>query len=209
MNDIIRLAPEDYMTWRPDKTHLAFYITYKPNVLPSSLCNELLQLYDKNSQLHITHAQGEGHFRFDQLNVTDNQHIPLFKHLHAHVVNYTVRAIGEYMIDIDAQDAPTRIPEKYGFEHFRINRTMNNGKDGFGLHTDVGDYASARRFITALYYLNDIPEGGDAAFPKLGFSCQPKKGSMLIFPSTWQYLHCGFKPISDPKYIMTTFCHYL
>lgn len=209
MIDVKRILPEDYMGQRPTKDHLAYYITFKPNVLPDDLCDFLVKTYDDNPKLHVTRSQGEGHFKFDQLNLTEVSQQEPFKSLHSYVMHYTQQAIEQYMIDIDANDAQTRIPKNYGYEHIRINRTMNNGKDGFGRHTDVGDYPSARRFVTALYYLATNEEGGDAAFPELGFSCKPVKGSMLIFPSTWQYLHCGLKPISNPKYIMTTFLHYL
>lgn len=204
-----RYTPEEWMQARPDKTHLAYYITFRNSVLPDELCDELVKTYNENPQLHVTRAQGEGHFKFDQLNLTDASKDEPFTSLHKAVCNYTIPAIKQYYVDIEASDAATRLPTRYGFEHFRINKTMNNGKDGFGWHTDVGDYASARRFVTVLYYLDDIDVGGDAAFPMLGISCYPKKGSLLCFPSTWQWLHCGLKPISNPKYIMTTFCHYL
>ena len=32
---------------------------------------------------------------------------------------------------------------------------------------------------------------------------KPKKGRLLIFPSTWTYIHGGNTPISNDKYIVT------
>lgn len=201
-----RIHPNDYMSTRTDKLHLAHYITFKPNVLDDSTCDALVALYEANTDKHVLRQQGE-HLRFMQLNLTENVHLREFHDLHATVANTTVKALKEYFVDTGCE-VDGMIPRTYGLEQLRINKTANNGKDGFGPHTDVGDHASARRFITALYYLNDVDVGGDAAFPNLGFSCRPVKGSMLIFPSTWQYLHQGFKPISQPKYILTSFCHY-
>lgn len=205
-----RIDPAEYMAQRPDKTHLAYYVTFKPNVLSDDLCDSLMQLYDKHPEHHIEQVQGD-HLRFMQMNLTDcaNKKLQPFYDLHSKIVSITTSAVDDYFRDVEADDAPTRIPKHYGFEQFRINRSANNGKDGFGLHVDVGNYASARRFVTVLYYLETNEEGGDASFPMLGFSLKPVKGSLLCFPSTWQYLHCGLKPISNPKYIMTTFCHYL
>ena len=204
-----RYTPEEWIAVRPDKKHLASYITYKPNMLSIELCDQLVSIYDQNPSLHTIKTQGADHFRFSQLNLTAACDQPIIAAAHQLVVKQIVPAIKQYHIDVDALDADTRLPTRYGFEEIRINRTENNGRDGFGLHTDVGDYASARRFITALFYLRDNEIGGDAAFPELGISFKPTKGAMLIFPSTWQYLHCGYKPIDQPKYIMTTFCHYV
>ena len=204
----MRYTPEQWMKQRPDKTHLGFYITFRDGGLTDGLCDALVKMYDNNSKLHVTRSQAN--FRFDQINLTDSIKLGSpFDVLHRQVVDYTVKNVSQYWKDVDAFDVETRVPRKFGYEHFRINRTQTNGKDGFGDHTDVGDYASARRFVTVLYYLDNIEEGGDAAFPMLDVSYKPVKGSVLIFPSTWQYLHCGLKPISNPKYIMTTFCHYL
>ena len=36
-----------------------------------------------------------------------------------------------------------------------------------------------------------------------------KKGSMLMFPPLWPWLHAGTKPINEPKYIMQTYLHYV
>ena len=204
-----RISSEDYMAQRPTKEFLAHYITFRPNVLANDTCDKLVKLYDDNSDLCVERSQGEGHFKFSQLDVTEHRQLDNFANLHKQIVSTAVNGLNQYIIDIEGRDSPNRIPVNNGYEHFRINRTNNNGKDGFGEHTDIGDYASARRYITALFYLNDIEVGGDAAFPPLGFSLKPTKGSMLCFPSNWVYLHCGLKPISDPKYIMTTFAHYL
>jgi hypothetical protein len=32
---------------------------------------------------------------------------------------------------------------------------------------------------------------------------KPKTGSLLLFPATWTYPHCGKMPISNDKYIIT------
>lgn len=201
-----RIKADEYMKQRPSKEFLAHYVTFRPNVLDSILCDKLIKMYDDHPELHI--QQQQAHFKFNQFDLTANRNKlnDRFDILHAHVVGAAQRGMKQYVKDVDSE---FQIPIEFGYEHFRINRTDNNGKDGFGEHTDVFNYESARRYITALFYLNDIKEGGDAAFPTLGFSVKPAKGSMLCFPSNWLYLHCGLKPISDPKYIMTTFAHYL
>lgn len=203
-----RFTPIEYTEQKTqDKTRLDYYITFKPNVLSDEVCDNLVALYDTHPNLHI--KQSQGNFKFDQLNLTAASTLDEFASIHSHVAQVSMRSIQEFFQDQLCYESPNRIPKKFGLEQFRINRSANNGIDGFGNHVDVGDHESARRFLTVLYYLDTIEEGGDAFFPDFGFSCKPVKGSCLIFPSTWQYLHCGLKAISNPKYIMTTFAHYL
>lgn len=57
------------------------------------------------------------------------------------------------------------------------------------------------RHLTYLYYLNDVQDGGETIF--MNCKIKPKKGRLLIFPSTWTYIHGGNIPISNDKYILT------
>lgn len=207
-NKYHRYTPDEWMQARPDKRFMAHYVTYYPNMLPVSVCESLMKNFDQHPELQVLQDQGGDKFRFMQTNVTTNADKEPWKSLHSIVVSALTKGVAFYKQDTKFETVDT-LPPNFAFEHVRINRTANNGKDGFGHHMDVGDYASARRFVTLLFYLNDIEEGGDAAFPHLGMSMKPTQGSLLVFPSPWMFVHCGLKPISHPKYIMTSFCHYL
>jgi len=84
-------------------------------------------------------------------------------------------------------------------------------------HFDAFDLASAdgRRFAenggqrvcTVLIYLNDVPSGGQTAFPILKLAFQPKQGRALVFfPATLdgvldsKALHAAM-PAVDPKFV--------
>ena len=41
--------------------------------------------------------------------------------------------------------------DKYGLEQIRFKKYVPNNKDEFKSHVDVGDYASARRFLYSFY----------------------------------------------------------
>ena len=45
------------------------------------------------------------------------------------------------------------------------------------------------RIFTVILYLNDDYSGGRIKFPYENISLKPDKGSILIFPSTWEYCH--------------------
>ena len=58
------------------------------------------------------------------------------------------------------------------------------------------------RVLTYLWYLNDVHEDGYTEFSN-GMKIQPEEGKLLIFPATWTYIHRGYPPKSETKYICT------
>ena len=110
-------------------------------------------------------------------------------------------------------DEQLMFPENHGWEQFRMKR-YTPCQDEFKFHVDVQDYASARRFLVAFYYLNDVEVGGETMFmhtkdsqPKM--VVKPKAGRLIVFPPLWTYPHLGAMPISGAKYIVGTYLHYV
>ena len=99
-------------------------------------------------------------------------------------------------------------PERFGFEEIRFKRYLPNDKDEFKEHVDVGDYNSARRFLVFFLYLNNNFDGR-TSFSEYDMQVYPKAGRLLMFPPTWTYLHAGFKPKLEPKYIIGSYLHYV
>lgn len=58
------------------------------------------------------------------------------------------------------------------------------------------------RGLTYIFYLNDVHEDGYTEFID-GTRIQPQQGKYLIFPATWSYVHRGYPPKSEDKYIAT------
>ena len=201
-----RFTPEQYKGYCDDKTNMAYYVRFYGNALPNYSCDYLVEQFEEHKELHIEQQQDV--FKFNQLDISANRDKTPWNNVHDIMAKVTMQAFERYKADTYFDESP-RFPLQMSLENFRINRSLNNGIDGFGNHCDIGNYASARRFLTVLYYLADVEEGGDAAFPILDISFKPTKGSVLLFPSNHLYLHCGLKAISNPKYIMTSFCSYV
>ena len=115
-------------------------------------------------------------------------------------------AVQLYVEDLDLY---SDFPAKYAFEENRLKYYNNNEYDQFKDHVDVQNYDSARRFCVCFLYLNDVSLGGETNFPKIDYAVQPKCGRILMFPATWQYRHSGRPPVSDKKYIVVTYLHYV
>ena len=102
----------------------------------------------------------------------------------------------------------TQWPQQYSFEQIRLKRYLPDGTDQFGSHVDVNDHNSARRFLVFFLYLDDN-EKGSTSFPQHRIMSECQKGSCLIFPPMWPWLHAGEKPINKPKYIVGSYLHYV
>jgi hypothetical protein len=59
-----------------------------------------------------------------------------------------------------------------------------------------------------IVYLNDVEVGGETEFLYPKIKVKPKKGSLVIFPSAYPFVHRGNKPISSDKYIIATWLIY-
>lgn len=89
-------------------------------------------------------------------------------------------------------------------EHYMIQK-YEKGKGKYIYHHDfLLDMEKKKyRVITFIWYLNDIEHGGETEFFGGDIKIKPKKGMLLLFPSSWTFPHRGIMPISDNKYIIT------
>ena len=86
---------------------------------------------------------------------------------------------------------------------------MPGGQDRFPDHVDVLDYKTARRFLVSFIYLDDNEKGETIVTPKDDkFISKCKRGSILLFPPLWPWMHTGVFPVNKPKYIVGSYLHY-
>ena len=95
---------------------------------------------------------------------------------------------------------------RYYLEQWKIKRYNTGLDERFDTHVDNITAEVCERFLTCIFYLNDVKEGGETAFEHR--KIQPKEGSLLIFPPMWMFPHSGNAPISNTKYIMGTYLRY-
>ncbi|MCE9678722.1 2OG-Fe(II) oxygenase [Shewanella sp. AS1] len=68
----------------------------------------------------------------------------------------------------------------------------------------LGHNEALHRVVLYMYYLNDVAEGGETEFFYQGRKVQPKKGTMVIAPAGFTHSHRGNMPVSNDKYIATS-----
>lgn len=87
---------------------------------------------------------------------------------------------------------------------FMVQRYIQNeGKYLYHNDFHMDKSKSIYRVMTYVFYLNDVIEGGETEFFGGEIRIQPKRGKLILFPSSWTFPHCGKMPISSNKYIIT------
>ena len=182
--------------------NLNYFIQIYENTLEENICDFLISLFDQFPEKQ-ERIENERKPNFTQFNLTENCKISEeVSQIHNHLIRKTFEYRDKYYEIIDKRV----FPEEHAFEQFRIKKYHNDGNDEFDTHVDVNDYASSRRFLSFMWYLNDVEEGGETRF--VDMMIQPKKGSLLVFPPLWMFPHAGLQPVSKSKYILSTYLHY-
>jgi hypothetical protein len=96
------------------------------------------------------------------------------------------------------------VPLRPRTDRLILKRYRPGGDESFQLHFDSVD-ASSARYMVFLWYLNDVREGGETMFCDLGIKVAPRAGRLLMFPPYWMYQHTGLAPVSNDKYILSTY----
>jgi hypothetical protein len=75
-------------------------------------------------------------------------------------------------------------------------------------HSEVfpqaGHNDALHRILLFMFYLNDVDEGGETEFFYQHIKVKPKAGSMVIAPAYFTHTHRGNVPVSNNKYILTS-----
>ena len=181
------------------------WIKTYPKIFSKEECAGLIEWFevlDKSNQLKQT--KQEGHREFDEVNLNNFREQSLKVQLD--VYKRFDDIFEKYKQDINVHKKV--LPEKSVWEELRIKR-YRSGIGNFLDHVDVGDFISAKRFLVLFVYLNDVAEGGETEFPDLNLTISPVCGTILVFPATWTFLHRGNVPISNDKYILGSYKHYV
>lgn len=180
------------------------YIKIFDNVLHPENCAALVQMFEQ-SKTDQKIRDIDNHIKFVEINF--NEHKRWEK-----IIESLVSVFMTYYKDYQQhfQINQLQFPDQFGFEELRMKRYLPNDYDEFKIHVDVNNKESSKRYLSYLLYLNDVDEGGETTFGSNDeFFIKPKAGRLLMFPPLWTHLHTGKKPVSGPKYILTSYNNYL
>jgi prolyl 4-hydroxylase len=169
------------------------------NALDEETCKSLIDIFENNEDKH-ERIERNRRPNFTQFNLT--QYSEDNKEIHNLIISKTLQYKKEYYEFVDGRC----FPKENAFEQFRIKKYNNDGNDAFDAHVDVIDYASSRRFLSFFWYLNAVEEGGETVFSDV--TIKPETGKLVVFPPLWMFPHQGNSPISNEKYLLSTYLHY-
>ena len=187
------------------------------NALDDYTCAYLIEHFEKSKRRHKKVSRNRTP-NFTEYNLTRNiwredrrtkkVYNDLLNKIDIHAQEYFnfVNHHFKYLFPDDIVYSRTVFPAYYGIEKFRIKRYNVGVNEAFNTHVDSMNLITCPRFISFLWYLNDVEEGGQTLFH--GKEVKPKKGRLVIFPPLWLFPHMGTEPISNTKYIMSSYLTY-
>jgi len=172
------------------------YLYHLYDMVPYRVCDQLIECLERSDQLI---HRDNGPQDFYELNI--NQ-------AHPEVVQpLSGILLGVYKKYCELVRYTSYLPEPSGLEEFRVKRYIGGTGQQFDDHVDVGDLTSCKRYLSFLFYLNDDFTGGETIFYP-DTTMIPRKGSVVVFPPTWQYPHAGLPVNVGTKYIMSSYLNY-
>lgn len=172
------------------------------NSIEDYVCDYLIDFFEKSFELQEK-IENQRLPNFTQINLTENSKVSdEINNIHNYFIQKTFEYRNLYYEFVDERV----FPDSHAFEQFRIKRYIPNSNEAFDTHVDVSDYENSRRFLSFIWYLNDVDTGGETQFRDL--IIKPKKGKLVVFPPLWMFPHKGTEPISNQKYIVSTYLHY-
>lgn len=179
------------------------FIHVYENSLPRDICTKLIEIFEEHKNKHERYDQNRTP-NFTQFNFTKNINISSeIQTIHQVLISKTL----QYKTKYYKWFGEKFFPNNNVFEQFRIKKYNNDGNDAFDLHVDVLNMETSKRFLSFFWYLNDVDEGGETAFGD--FLIKPTAGKLVIFPPLWMFPHQGNPPISNEKYLLSTYLHYI
>lgn len=177
------------------------YVRWYDDALPAEFCESMVEAFNRAQDRHVERMRGWRKGLEDsawtELDITPLADESLKTFFSTRIGNYLARYNRETALAI-----PIPSPDKLA--PLRIKRYRPSAGEGFQLHFDaLGEVAN--RYLVFLWYLNNVGEGGETAFPGLDVEVRPRAGRLLIFPPYWMYQHVGRPPVSGEKYILSTY----
>ena len=181
---------------------LSDYCVYVEDHMPKNICDDIVNLFESADVER--RATSNNKPRLTQFNFTKKSY--LNEELHKTICQYLLRAVDHYRFNI--KSFYTFAPKNLYFEHFRVKRYKSEDADQFDTHVDVGDVSNECRYLSFMWYLNDVVDGGETEFAELDLKIQPEAGALIMFPPIWMFPHKGHLLNSGKKYLLSTYLLY-
>lgn len=181
------------------------YIYLKPNSISHEVCDFLIDLFESAEPGVVKTGTVVGGFLPEIKKTFDmklNPSINKFDQTLYHEISLTLNSYFEGSKHKKVAPLLKNISDNgYHIQKYESNSGYYN------YHEDeMIEYTGntvKKRVLTFIWYLNTVEQGGETEFFNGRIKIKPEKGKLLVFPSTWTYMHKGNIPVSNDKYIVT------
>ena len=189
--------------------HLTFkdLIWIKPESITRSQCASCIEWFWNNEDLHQqgqvyggdnSIKEGTLHTNLDRKNTI--QAYPTPDDPISHFMTEVMTAgWNEY-----SKTLPTPQGQPMSFSDYSV-RVYYKGQGKFLEHVDQSAGPNVIRTFGVILYLNTVDEGGSTDFMDYKLKIKPEAGKLVIFPCNYLFRHEGTVPLSEDKYIITSF----
>ena len=180
---------------------LSHFVRTYDAALPAARCAELVAHFKAEERAQT--ANGRGHragledSAWTEMNLNRTAPAAWVESLRAAVD----AALARYNADVRLS---LPVPHSPKLADFILKRYRPQTGERFQLHFD-SIYEVSNRYLVMLWYLNDVPAGGETVFPDLELAIAPATGRLLVFPPYWLYQHAGEPPQGGEKFILSTY----
>ncbi|HET9031677.1 MAG TPA: 2OG-Fe(II) oxygenase [Dokdonella sp.] len=195
------MTPESNQVTALPLSALSHYVRWYDAALPAEFCKGLIDGFEQMTEAHVENGRGvrsglEGS-KWTEINMS--------QYADEAMKGFFITQMDEYLARYNADvGLGLSVPPSNRMADLGFKRYTASQGDGFQPHFDA-IYEKSDRYMVFLWYLNDVAEGGETRFTDLDFAVQPRAGRLLMFPPFWMYQHAGMPPISNDKYIISTY----
>ena len=174
------------------------------DAVSSETCADIIRLFEHDPEQQF--QRGRQNTWIEYL-ITRNPR-PEWREIERRLVDSMLEHLQTYATRPGAEMLARKAPR--AFEHLKIKKYRSGQPEPhhFPLHVDAFDHKTSVRMLAYVWYLNDVAEGGETVFPRLGASIRPRMGRLLMMPPMWMYAHAGQPPVSGDKYIVTSYLNF-
>lgn len=195
-----------------NRTLLENGIAVYDDVLDENTCKSIIDYFESMRNMNLvfdqtSYAKGPAHVnrKDESVFLTVPDVITLDKT--QHIIRRFVDSFWKCYEDYTSEYSVLQTAGQHGFYMVRIQRT-NPGGGFHNWHFENYDSITCTRVVTWMFYLNDVEEGGETEFLYLNKRIHSKTGRLVIWPASYTHAHRGNPPLSQSKYIITSWLNY-
>jgi hypothetical protein len=194
-----------------------------PNAFTESECNSLISKFDYENDLDntIVGASGQGiNHKIKRTKDYEILHTPGTGN--ASLSSMVMKGFNKTLSDGYLENYPHGdmfdhhflVNGKCSYPLLQIQKYDQNEGHYNAWHVEKEDMHTSRRLFVFILYLNTVEKGGETGFlfKEEGaddyFKVKPETGKLIIHPASWPYIHKGYMPESNDKYILTTWLEF-